>query len=381
MASPLLSLFFLATIIRLPSPSTAYSNSYTKLALNPIDACWRTNPNWAANRRALADCAVGFGSDALGGKFGSIYVVIDPSDDPEYPKPGTLRFGVIQAEPLWIVFARDMVITLERELMVNSFKTIDGRGAKVEIGNGPCITIQNVSHVIIHGLTIRDCKPAKPGRVRSSVTHCGDRQQSDGDAISVFSSSHIWIDHCSLASCTDGLIDVIHASTAVTISNNYFSQHDKVILLGHNDEFTADRIMRVTVAFNRFGDGLVQRMPRVRFGYAHVANNWYHKWEMYAVGGSADPKIFSQGNYFDAPDDSSSKQVTKREVYANGWKKWKWRSSNDVFVNGAYFIPSGWGSCTPIYTRDQAFPVAHGSLAPLLTDSAGALSCVVGKAC
>jgi hypothetical protein len=26
----------------------------------------------------------------------------------------------------------------------------------------------------------------------------------------------------------DGLIDVIHATTAVTISNNYFTEHDKV---------------------------------------------------------------------------------------------------------------------------------------------------------
>uniref|UniRef100_A0A0A0KL61 Pectate lyase n=1 Tax=Cucumis sativus TaxID=3659 RepID=A0A0A0KL61_CUCSA len=155
----------------------------------------------------------------------------------------------------------------------------------------------------------------------------------------------------------------------------------KVILLGHNDEFRDDRIMRVTVAFNRFGAGLVQRMPRVRFGYAHVANNWYNKWEMYAMGGSADPTIFSQGNYFMAPNDPFSKQVTKREVYESGWKSWKWRSSNDVFMNGAYFIPTGWGSCTPFYTQAQAFPVAHGSLAPLLTIAAGPLRCVLAKPC
>lgn len=48
---------------------------------------------------------------------------------------------------------------------------------------------------------------------------------------------------------------------------------------------------------------------RVRFGYAHVANNRYDEWKMYAIGGSADPTIFSEGNYFIAPDISSSKQV------------------------------------------------------------------------
>ena len=68
----------------------------------------------------------------------------------------------------------------------------------------------------------------KVGMVRSSEDHVGQRGGSDGDGIAIFTSSNIWIDHCFLASCTDGLIDVIHASTSITISNNYFTKHDKV---------------------------------------------------------------------------------------------------------------------------------------------------------
>lgn len=34
------------------------------------------------------------------------------------------------------------------------------------------------------------------------------------------------------------------------------------MLLGHNDEYTADKVMKVTVAFNHFGPGLIERMPR-----------------------------------------------------------------------------------------------------------------------
>ena len=41
---------------------------------------------------------------------------------------------------------------------------------------------------------------------------------------------------------------------------------------------------------------------RVRYGYAHVANNRYDQWIMYAIGGSADPTILSEGNYFVASD-------------------------------------------------------------------------------
>ncbi|KAB2597013.1 pectate lyase 2 [Pyrus ussuriensis x Pyrus communis] len=300
----------------------AYSPDYSttpkitlKNIMNVVDSCWRTKSNWATNRRALADCAVGFGKDALGGKYGL------------NPKPGSLRYGVIQTQPLWIVFAKDMVITLKNELIMNSFKTIDGRGAKVEIAYGPCITV--------------------------TPTHIGKRRGCDGDAIAVFASSHVWIDHCFLARSADGLLDVTHASTAVTITNNYFSQHDKVMLL---------------------------EKKRVRFGYAHVANNRYDEWKMYAVGGSANPTIFSEGNYFIAPETSYAKQVTKREA-GGSWNNWKWRSSGDVFKNGAFFVQSGYGSCYPLYSRKQSFKVSPGAMVPALTSNAGPLGCIGGKAC
>ncbi|KAL2467131.1 putative pectate lyase 16 [Abeliophyllum distichum] len=351
--------------------------------MNKIDSCWRSDPNWASNRKTLADCAIGFGSSALGGKNGAIYVVTDPSDDPIDPKPGTLRYGAIQTKPLWIIFQRDMSLVLKNELMVNSYKTIDGRGARVEIANGPCITIEDVSHVIIHGISVHDCKPGKPGMVRSTPDHVGHRLGSDGDAISVLASSNLWIDHCYLARCTDGLIDVIHASNGVTISNNYFTEHDKVMLLGHQDGYTADRIMKVTVVYNHFGPRLVQRMPRVRYGYAHVANNRYDEWIMYAIGGSSDPTIFSEANYFVASNEPYAKEVTKRETHEGEglWKNWKWRSSKDVFVNGAYFVQSGWGYSSPIYLNSQFFDADAGSLVPTLTSDAGPLQCFVHQPC
>ena len=118
----------------------------------------------------------------------------------------------------------------------------------------------------------------------------------------------------------------------------------------------------------------------LRLGYALVANNRYDEWRMYGFGGSANPTIFCERNYFVATDDCSAKKVTKREVN-KGWKNWKWRSSKDVFQNGAYFIQSGWGSCYPYYTPSQSFQVAQGSTVPTLTLGAGPLRCVVGKPC
>lgn len=48
---------------------------------------------------------------------------------------------------------------------------------------------------------------------------------------------------------------------------------------------------------------------RCRHGYFHVVNNDYTHWEMYAIGGSANPTINSQGNRYNAPVNPFAKEV------------------------------------------------------------------------
>ncbi|MBA0689921.1 hypothetical protein Goari_007622, partial [Gossypium aridum] len=50
-------------------------------------------------------------------------------------------------------------------------------------------------------------------------------------------------------------------------------------------------------------------MPRLRHGYAHVANNFYQGWEQYAIGGSVSPSIKSEANFFVARNDAGNKEV------------------------------------------------------------------------
>ncbi|XP_057531129.1 probable pectate lyase 20 [Amaranthus tricolor] len=349
---------------------------------NPIDDCWRCDPHWHKNRKRLADCGIGFGRNAIGGKNGRYYVVTDPrDDDPVNPKPGTLRHAVIQEEPLWIVFQRDMVIELKEELIMNSFKTIDGRGANIHIANRACITIQFVTNIIIHGIHIHDCKPTGNAMVRSSTTHYGWRTMADGDGISIFGGSHIWIDHNSLSHCADGLIDAVVGSTAITISNNHFAHHNEVMLLGHSDSYVKDKAMQVTIAFNHFGTGLMQRMPRCRHGYFHVVNNDYTHWEMYAIGGSAAPTINSQGNRYAAPRNRFAKEVTKRvETAENKWKGWNWRSEGDLMLNGAFFTQSGVGA-SGSYAKASSLGAKSSSMVGAITANAGPLSCRRGRKC
>ncbi|KAJ6691297.1 PECTATE LYASE 18-RELATED [Salix koriyanagi] len=297
---------------------------------NPIDRCWRCRRNWARNRKRLAKCALGFGRRTIGGMKGRIYVVTENSDDDVLnPKPGTLRHA----------------------------------------------------NVIIHGIRIHHIVATSGGSIRDSVEHYGIRTNSDGDGISIFGSSNIWIDHVSMSRCTDGLIDAIMGSTAITISNSHFTHHNDAILLGASDSFSGDELMQVTVAFNHFGQGLVQRMPRCRWGFFHVVNNDYTHWRMYAIGGSKHPTIISQGNRFIAPPELYLKQVTKRDYSPESeWKTWTWRSENDLLMNGAYFIESGQPRTERPHKKFM-ITAKPGTLATRMTLFAGALDCKPGRKC
>ncbi|CAI0386726.1 unnamed protein product [Linum tenue] len=357
------------------------------LATNPIDRCWRCDPNWANNRQKLADCVQGFGYRTRGGKGGPIYVVTDASDnDLVNPKPGTLRHAVIQKGPLWIIFARSMIIKLNQELMVSCDKTIDGRGANVHVAFGAGITLQYVNNVIIHGLHVHDIVSGSGGLIRDSVDHYGLRTRSDGDGISLFGATNVWIDHVSMSNCADGIIDAIMGSTGVTISNAHITDHNEVMLFGASGSYSGDSIMQITIAFTHFGKGLVQRMPRCRWGFFHVVNNDYTHWLMYAIGGSNHPTIISQGNRFIAPENKAAKQfvtqVTKRDyAQESEWKHWDWVSEGDLMMNGAYFVQSGNPQVYKKFSRQQLIKQKPGTYATRLTRFAGTLECFVGKPC
>ncbi|XP_012457610.1 pectate lyase [Gossypium raimondii] len=348
------------------------------MATNPIDRCWRCKKNWAKNRKRLAKCVLGFGHRTHGGSKGKYYVVTDNSDhDVLNPKPGTLRHAVIQKRPLWIIFARTMHIKLSQELIVQSHKTIDGRGADVHIAYGAGFTLQFVHNVIIHNIHIHRIVPSSGGLIRDSEDHFGYRTVGDGDGISIFGSSNIWLDHISMSECHDGLIDAIQGSTAITISNCHFTHHDAVMLLGASDSYSKDQFMQVTLAFNHFGKELLQRMPRCRWGFFHVVNNDYTHWKMYAIGGSMHPTIISQGNRFIAPHDPNAKEVTYR-LYASEseWKNWIWRSEGDVLLYGAIFRTSGPPSPPHLkFNRKEMIKSKPGAYVRRLTRFAGTLNC------
>ncbi|CAH9136312.1 unnamed protein product [Cuscuta epithymum] len=325
--------------------------------------------SWEQNPKLLADCGYGFGKATTGGRDGDLYYVTDDRDDDIVnPPPGTLRHGVLQDKPLWIMFKRNMVIHLKAELIITNDKTIDGRGVNVVLTGGGCITIQDVQNIIVHGLTIYGCQAVGGFEIRSSMSHVGVRELSDGDAISISHSKNIWIDHNTLSACKDGLVDVVAGSDAITISNNHFSNHNETILLGHLDTYTADKDMHVTLVYNRFGEKLIQRLPRCRLGTFHVVNNYYEGWEMYAIGHSANPTILSQGNVFNA-----ATYGVKEVVHVNeeGDRSGNVLSVGDEMLGGAIFTATG--SLSPsFYAKAASLTVRSPHMVDDMTKHAGA---------
>ncbi len=144
------------------------------------------------------------------------------------------------------------------------------------------------------------------------------------DAISIRNATHVWIDHNAffddatadegqpsyfgrLYQVHDGLIDITNASDLVTVSWNILANHDKAMLVGSSDSASADRNrLRITLHHNLFHD-LGQRVPRLRFGQAHVYNNQYSLSPAgaarygYSWGIGIESSLFAQNNHFLVP--------------------------------------------------------------------------------
>jgi pectate lyase len=172
-------------------------------------------------------------------------------------------------------------IALKEKVRVGSNKTLVSRSRNVVL-SGAGLHLSKVRNVILRGLTIRD---------------------SADDAINIEGGSHhVWVDHCDLSRCHDGLLDVKHGSDFVTVSWCRFHDHRKACLLGHSDKpsvLAGDRgKLRVTYHHNFF-DGTATRHPRVRIAETvHVFNNYFRKNE-YGVASTDDAGVLVEGNWFE----------------------------------------------------------------------------------
>jgi len=168
-------------------------------------------------------------------------------------------------------------------LRVASNKSVLGNSGATIVGCG--LNISQASNVIVRNITFRDW---------------GD------DAVNVQYSTRVWIDHNTFSNGNDGAVDIKRSSDFVTVSWNRVFNHDKSMLLGHDDGNSGEDRghLRVTYHHNWF-DGSNQRHPRVRFGNpVHVYNNYYNNIGSYGVASTMEACVVVEGNYFENTDDT-----------------------------------------------------------------------------
>lgn len=216
---------------------------------------------------------------------------------------------------------------LQTQQHIGSNKTIIGVGDDARIV-GANLRIRDADNVIVRNLTVSDstdCFPEwDPGDTASG------NWNSRYDNISVWTSTHVWIDHNTLDSgdlppdalasvygrpyeVHDGLLDITHSSDLVTVSYNRFEPHDKTMLIGSSDGRTADRgTLRVTLHHNKWTD-IGQRAPRVRYGQVDLYNNYYvqtgpYDWYSYYWGVGRESALYAENNYIqlDPANDAST---------------------------------------------------------------------------
>lgn len=184
--------------------------------------------------------------------------------------------AAIQGDEPRVIYVRGTITLPKGMHHVGCNKSILGLGNNAQLLAGG-LELKEVHNVIIRNLTLRG----------SSV-----------DAITIIDRAHhIWVNHCDLSAAGDGLIDVTHQASYVTVSWNHFSRHHKTCLIGSNDKLRSDiGFLKVTLHHNWF-DGTATRHPRVRFGEVHVFNNFYDQ-VGYGIASTMEAKVVVEGNYF-----------------------------------------------------------------------------------
>ena len=181
----------------------------------------------------------------------------------------------------------------------------------------------------------------------------------DGIQVSCY-SHHVWLDHNSFTKGYDGSIDIKRGSDWVTVSWNHFNHTDKTMLLGHDDNNGPQDIGHLHVTYHHnFLDYSTQRNPRVRFGQAHVYNNYGNQISSYMIGLGVGCDVYADGNYLQFADNVTNDF---------GGDKFTWTTSNIVVAtdlaavsrNNA-FNPASYYSYTPDAAANLPTIVSQGA--------------------
>ena len=193
----------------------------------------------------------------------------------------------------------------------------------------------------------------------------GAHDDDDEDCLQVnHESSNVWIDHVDIYDGHDGNLDITNASDYVTISWTKFSYtsastgHQFSNLIGNSKTKTTDRgHLNVTIHHSWWADGVKERMPRVRFGKVHVANNLFDsKDASHCVRAAIEANIRIEKNVFigvqkDLDLYTSEGSITAAQMISNYEENVKTKQAG----TGTAFTPSYSMGLTDVSTQAKAY--------------------------
>ena len=220
---------------------------------------------------------IGFGAGTTGGAGGTVVNITSLSQLITEAKSDGAK--ILQLSTVLQGSGSDQVV-------ISSNKTIIGTTANAGLTGGG-FYIKKASNVIIRNLKISFA-------------------QAPVDLIAAQVSDHIWIDHNELFNDTthdkdfyDGMIDLTHATDLTTVSWNYLHDHFKGSLVGHSDNNADEDTghLRITYSHNWF-DKVAARLPRIRFGEAHIYNNLFTNADTSGIHCLMSAQCLVQNNVF-----------------------------------------------------------------------------------
>ena len=241
---------------------------------------------------------------------------------------------------------------------VGSNKTIIGVGASSGfIGNLICRFERNI---VLQNLNFTN--PNKAG---------------DGDGLTLYGSTNVWVTRSTFKQCGDGALDITHGADNITVSWCKFlytsnTGHNFVTLIGHSDNNATEDAgkLHVTLHHNWYSTLCVERMPRVRFGRVHSYNNYFNTpGNMYCMRASIQSEIRSQNNSFENVNRPYEKFASSSTT---GNQVGKINASGDARVNTTNVVNFTDAVFTPPYSYTLASASTVKAAVTSTTTGAGA---------
>lgn len=261
-----------------PLPAVAAPTSDLLRLMGAPNASSLDGPLWSATATGFASVPTAeLPHGTTGGAGGDTVVARDAA---------SLAAYAASEEPLIILVSGDIVVGDVDMITVGDDKTIAGAASGGAIVDGG-LFVDNAENVVIRNLTFRDSYI--PG------DWDGKFDDNDNDGIRIDTSDHVWIDHNEFARVGDGQLDVRKDSTAITVSWNYFHDHNKTLGVGWTDQ----ALTTITLHHNRFSNVHQRNASLDNVAYGHVYNNWLSGVSSYGINARGQASVLVESSVFE----------------------------------------------------------------------------------